>query len=117
MLKGDSRLTGNTVPPQKWPAEADSVGPCQRCQVIGPLVGVTLRQNIGAFVARYQTEINGFFCRGCTHHYFWTRTLTTLCVGWWGLISFLVTPAILVSNTYQYTRAMRKFRAMRKGHQ
>lgn len=101
MLKGDPRLTGNAVPPQNWPAEADSVGPCQRCRVIGPLVGVTLKQNIGAFVARYETEVNGFFCRGCTRHYFWELTLMTLFLGWWGLISFFVTPVYLGSNIHQ----------------
>jgi hypothetical protein len=53
-------------------------------------------------VARQWKKIDGDLCRPCIRKYFRSYTLTTLFLGWWGLISVVVTPFILINNVYQY---------------
>jgi hypothetical protein len=54
-------------------------------------------------VFRYRT-LKGTFCKPCIAHYFWEYTLVTLALGWWGLISFVLTPLMLVNNLFYFLR-------------
>jgi hypothetical protein len=46
--------------------------------------------------------VKGNVCPACAKKHFQELTLTTLFGGWWGVISFLMTPFILVNNVVQY---------------
>ncbi len=80
---------------------------CKSCGIEGPTLHVKLWQNIGMVVFRQWKTIDAELCRTCFQKHFRSYTLTTLFLGWWGVISFIVTPFILINNLYQYSRASR----------
>jgi hypothetical protein len=41
-------------------------------------------------------------CKSCIHQHFWDYTLFTVCLGWWSIISFLLTPFIVLHNIIRY---------------
>ena len=49
-------------------------------------------------------------CKPCVHRYFWQFTQMNLMLGWWGAISFLVTPIYLVQNLASYLIATYQLR-------
>ena len=49
-------------------------------------------------VARRSKEWVGNACKPCGKRWFWKSTLHTLFLGWWGTISFIVTPFFLLGN-------------------
>src|SRR4051812_43960509 len=57
---------------------------------------------IGLLVIRIYRAKKGRMCEDCISNSFWTCTLTTLCLGWWGIISFFITPAVLIMNILSY---------------
>jgi hypothetical protein len=71
---------------------------CQVCQRAVPTVSVTLMQNIGMLVARQSKTLRGPLCRPCGIQAFKSMTLTTMFLGWWGVISFFLTPIFLIAN-------------------
>ena len=78
---------------------------CQSCGRHAPTRSATLYQNIGMIAAfRYRT-LKGTFCKACIAHYFWEYTLVTLALGWWGVISFFLTPLMLTNNLFYFLRA------------
>jgi hypothetical protein len=79
---------------------------CQHCGK-SPTKLVTFQQNIGMLVARRHVSVTKFLCRRCIGGYYRSFTLTTLFLGWWGFISFIMTPVILISNTYNYLKSLR----------
>ena len=83
---------------------------CQGCGTVGPTALVDFRKNIGALVVRFNQEVSGAFCKKCVDRYFWSYTLTTFFLGWWGLISFFVTPFNIFTNIAQYLEARRDLR-------
>jgi hypothetical protein len=44
-------------------------------------------------------------CGDCREEFFWKYTIITLLFGWWGVISFFVTPLILLANCYYYLKS------------
>jgi hypothetical protein len=60
---------------------------------------------------RWSGRIRGWLCRRCIDKHFWEYTLTTLFLGWWGVISFFTTLYILPSNIATYVSARRLPRA------
>ena len=77
----------------------------QRCQVCGLEAEtryIVLYQVIGAVVILYHTWVAGQLCKTCIHRHFWSKTTTTLLLGWWGLISLLITPFVLINNVIRY---------------
>lgn len=80
--------------------------PCQACGIEAPTQSVAFYQNIGLFLARRSASIKGNLCRRCISKYFKSYTLTTLFLGWWGLISFVITPFILLNNIARYIGAL-----------
>ena len=75
---------------------------CHICGVEAPTKYVEFHQNIGMFIARKSKSIKGNMCKSCIHRYFWEYTLITLFVGWWGMISAITTPFILLNNIVRY---------------
>lgn len=95
------------VPPPLAPTEPPplAVDPetyCHRCHTVGPTREVTFYQHIGAVLLMFNQHVKGRMCRNCVNAEFAKRTLITSFLGWWGLISFLLTPAFLLNNSVRY---------------
>jgi hypothetical protein len=75
---------------------------CQDCGVEAQTKYVSFHQNIGALVIRFPSSIEGHLCKSCIHKHFWGMTGITLFLGWWGVISFIVTPFFLLNNIGRY---------------
>jgi len=80
---------------------------CQSCGIYGPTKYVEFYQNIGMLVQRRYQSIKGKLCKNCINKNFRQFTLTTLFLGWWGTISFLVTPFYLINNVFRYITSLR----------
>jgi hypothetical protein len=78
---------------------------CASCGIEGPTQYVSFRQNIGLLVMRLTNKVDAELCRPCMIRCFRSYTLTTLFVGWWGVISFFMTPYILFQNLRAYISA------------
>jgi hypothetical protein len=75
---------------------------CQACGVEAPTKYVAFYKNIGALVMRFFQSVEGNLCKSCIHKYFWRFTLTDLFLGWWGVISFFITPFLILNNLARY---------------
>jgi hypothetical protein len=75
---------------------------CEVCRRPAEVKYIELYENKGALVMRYHREIKGKLCKDCINEYFWKFTLTTLFIGWFGIISFIVTPFYLINNISRY---------------
>jgi hypothetical protein len=81
----------------------DSLGEvCEVCGKSGELKYVVFYENRGAIVMRYHREIKGKLCADCINKYFWKFTLTTLLIGWLGVISLIVAPIYIINNVARY---------------
>ena len=78
---------------------------CHSCGHEAPTRKVMFVQHIGAVVMFFHKRIGGEFCRNCVGKYFGEYTVITLFLGWWGLVSVLVTPIVLLINIANYFRA------------
>ena len=76
--------------------------PCERCGVEAPTRRVNLYQNIGVLVMRFTESTECRLCKSCINGVFWKYTLVNLTLGWWGAISMILNPLIILSNTIQY---------------
>ncbi len=81
-----------------------SASACQVCGINAPTRHVDFYENIGMVFARSHRHIIGNLCRSCIGKYFKSYTFTTLFLGWWGLISFFVTPFMLIGNLVNYVK-------------
>jgi hypothetical protein len=79
---------------------------CQSCGLIGPTKNVSFRYNIGLLFIRFNRHLEGYLCRNCIEDYFWKYTAINLFLGWWGLISFFVTPFFILENLISYVAAL-----------
>jgi hypothetical protein len=75
---------------------------CDACGVKSPTKYAAFHQHIGAVVLMFHRRYSGNFCRECIDTVFRRTTLTTLGLGWWGMISMIVTPFVLVHNVVRY---------------
>jgi hypothetical protein len=75
---------------------------CQVCGVEAPTRYVAFYQNIGALVMRFSKSIEGNLCKSCIHKYFWEFTTINFFLGWWGMISIVVTPFFIINNVGRY---------------
>jgi hypothetical protein len=88
----------------------NSMGRCQVCGGVGQTSPVTFHRNIGMLVARQTRSIQGNMCKTCVGKKFWDFTLKNIVFGPWGVISLIVTPIYLVTNTVSYISALNKLR-------
>jgi hypothetical protein len=75
---------------------------CQACGINAETKYVELYQNVGVLVMRFGKSIKGELCRDCISKHFWEMTLITFFAGWWGMISFVLTPIFLINNIYRF---------------
>ncbi len=75
---------------------------CQLCGVEAETKYVEFYQNIGAFIMRFHKSLKGKLCKNCIHQQFWGFTLVNVTLGWWGVISLIVTPCFLINNAVRY---------------
>lgn len=75
---------------------------CDMCGARRPTKYVEFYQNIGVVVLRFSKSVKGDLCKPCINQSFWSLTLVTLALGWWGIISFFVTPIFLIQNTARF---------------
>jgi curved DNA-binding protein CbpA len=85
----------------------DATGYCQSCFANAPTEKVSFSQNIGAIVVRFTKKVEGELCADCIEKNFWEMTGITLLFGWFGIISFITTPFILIENLANYLSANR----------
>lgn len=75
---------------------------CQICGSLAETKEVEFNQNIGMLVQREYSTIKGRLCKNCINREFKKRTLITMFFGWWGTISFFVTPFYLLGNIISF---------------
>ncbi len=75
---------------------------CQLCGSLAPTKNVRFYQNIGMLIAFQYSSIGGIFCKKCINEEFKKKTLTTLLLGWWGVISFFVAPLFIFYNVIRF---------------
>lgn len=75
---------------------------CQICGSLAPTKQVEFNQNIGYLFMRTHATIKGRLCKKCINKEFYKKTLTTFFFGWWGTISFFVTPVFLIRNVFSF---------------
>jgi hypothetical protein len=75
---------------------------CQVCGLEAATRDVTFHQTIGAVVVRQTSSVKGHLCKSCIDKFFWDYTKTTALLGWWGVLSCMMTPFILFHNVRQY---------------
>lgn len=75
---------------------------CQSCGVLAPTRHIEFYQNVGVVVLRFHKSIKGNLCKSCISKYFWKFTLIDVLFGWWGVISFVVTPFFILNNVGRY---------------
>lgn len=97
--------------PTAAPKQPPSI--CGSCLAQRPTESVTFNQNIGVVLMRFSSSIKGNLCGDCLEKHFWSKSLVTLFLGWWGIISFVVTPFFLLGNLLDYLKALRNL--ARKG--
>ena len=98
-------------PALRRPDSPSPAGVCQSCGTAGPTQYVEFKQNVGAILLRFHRTLKGHLCARCVGEQFRGMTLVTLVAGWWGIISFFLTPIILVGNVVQYLGARSAFRS------
>jgi hypothetical protein len=87
---------------QNTNVQGGTIMPCQSCGLESPTKDVTLHQNIGLLVMRRSQTIKGSLCKPCIDSYFWRFTLVNATLGWWGLISLIMTPIFMINNLIQF---------------
>lgn len=97
-------LSSRAPPPgvKPLPPEASF---CEACGAIGPTRRVELKQNVGLVLMRLSRTVKGSLCARCIEKNFKEMTLITAVAGWWGIVSFFVTPIYLINNLAQYSSA------------
>lgn len=75
---------------------------CQLCGIAAETRYVAFYQNIGALIMRFHKSLKGELCKKCIHQQFWMFTLVNVTLGWWGVISLIVTPFFILNNVARY---------------
>jgi hypothetical protein len=75
---------------------------CQACGANAPTRYVEFYSNIGMILFRFEKSIKGYLCKSCVSGYFWEYTLASLALGWWGFISLMANPLIILNNVFRY---------------
>ena len=79
---------------------------CQNCAQTAPLMQINMYKNIGMIFSREQQQMSGLFCKKCIKNIFIEYFFTTLFLGWWGLISFIVTPFFLIIDLFYFVKSL-----------
>ena len=88
----------------------NAIGRCQVCGSMRQTAPVTFNRNIGMIVLRQTRSISGNMCKTCLGKNYWQFMGLNLLLGPWGMISLIIMPIYLVTNTVSYVSASRKLR-------
>ncbi len=97
--------------PMNAAVAGNPAGPIGRCQVCGTMRQTSLvkfHHNIGMIVLRQTRSIEGNMCKTCMRSKYWEYMGKNLLLGPWGIISVIVTPIYMVTNTVTYVSGSRK---------
>ncbi len=75
---------------------------CQNCGIPSATKYIKFYENVGMLILRKHRSVEGYFCKKCIDYYFWNFTGKTMLLGWWGVISFIITPFILLNNLFLF---------------
>ena len=81
---------------------------CQLCGSMRQTAPVKFERNIGMLVLRQTRRLQARVCKTCLDKTFWNFQGLNLLLGPWGVISLIMTPIFLVTNTVSYSSARRK---------
>jgi hypothetical protein len=90
---------------------ANPAGVMARCQVCGNVrqtSTVTFQHNIGMIVLRQTRSIQANMCKTCMRSKYWEYMGKNLLLGPWGIVSAIVTPIYMVTNTVTNVSGARK---------
>lgn len=76
---------------------------CQSCGEHRPLKTIHFIKNTGMLFSREQSEIKGDLCKKCINKYFLEYFLTNVFLGWWGTISFIINPFLILNNLWYFS--------------
>jgi hypothetical protein len=79
---------------------------CQACGRNAPTKYVEFYQNIGMLVMRSMRTTRGNLCKRCIKKYFLKVTGLTLVTGWWGMISLILNPFLIINNVFRYLTSL-----------
>ncbi len=79
---------------------------CQYCGLPAQTKYVEFYENVGALVIRYHRSVKARLCKHCIDTFFWNYTGKTMLLGWWGIISFIITPFILLNNIFRFVSSI-----------
>lgn len=87
-------------PPYQQMAAPGPYPPVAACQMCGatPAAPVTVRGHQGMLVVMRFLKREGLFCRTCALASFRDMQADTMVLGWWGPLSLVITPFVLLSN-------------------
>lgn len=88
----------------------NSIGRCQVCGSMRETAPITFHRNVGMLVVRQTHRLTGNLCKTCIGKKFSEFTVKNLLLGPWGVISLIVTPIYLITNTVAYVGARQKLR-------
>ena len=95
----------------QWPAPGGAPWSAATvsCRFCGstPAAPVEFRAHRGMILLMQFISMNGPFCRDCGLAMFRKHTADTLWQGWWGFLSFFITPVIIMINLMQRPRVAR----------
>jgi hypothetical protein len=86
----------------------NAIGRCQLCGNTRQTARVKFERNIGLLVLRQSRRLEANLCKTCVGTQFWNFQAKNLLLGPWGMISLLLTPIYLVTNTVSYASARRE---------
>jgi len=92
------------------PPAANAINQCQICRSMRQTADVTLHRNVGMLFARQNITLKGRMCKTCLKSKFWEFQGKGLLLGPWGMISLIVTPIYLITNTAAYVSASGKLK-------
>lgn len=75
---------------------------CQKCGIEAPTKYVAFYQNIGLLFMRMMYSTEGHLCKPCIHSTFWTYFASNMFLGWWGMISLIINPFLILNNVFRY---------------
>ena len=82
----------------------NAIGGCQLCGSTRLTARVKFERNIGMLVLRQTRRLQASLCKTCVGQQYWDFQLKNLLLGPWGMISLLLTPIYLVTNSYATAR-------------
>ena len=89
---------------------ANTIGKCQLCGSMRQTSPVEYNRNIGMLFLRQTRKVNARMCKTCVRKNFWDFQVKNLLLGPWGIISLVITPIYLITNTVSYASALKELK-------